>query len=486
MQLRPYQQRLIDKTIESIKKGNRRILIQLPTGGGKTAISSEIVKRCYNKGNKSIFCVHRQELLMQTYETYKKNDLSPAFIKSGLSTDVNNRLQIAMINTLANRLDAYKDIDLIIYDECQHQACTTWSKVANHYKNAVTIGLSATPCRLDGKQLNTFFDDMVSEISVKDLIKQGYLVPYKYYAPNELDESDLVLGSNGEYTKDSVDLCVEKSRIIGNNISTYKQLCNGKRNVVFAASCKHGKEVCEQYNKAGIKAEYLDGGISNTERKATLSRFASGETKVLVNVELFSEGFDLPSLEVVSMLRPTHSLSIFLQQVGRGLRICEGKQEAIILDHVNNWKRHGMPDDERIWTLDGKVKTNRENGKSVAIKRCPECFYAHPPALKCPNCGHVYESDGRTIEQVDGQLVLIGSNEEKVLKRQEVIKATTLDDLVIIEKKRGFHPYWAEKQWQLKTGENLWLSLSGMTKIEKARGYSRGWAYARYMRRKGF
>lgn len=487
MQLRQYQQNLINKTIEAVKKGNRRVLICLPTGGGKTAISSELIKRCYAKGNKSIFCCHRQELLKQTANTYRKNGLEPAFVKSGLQADVNNPCQIASINTLVNRLSDYTGYQVIVMDEAHHQASNTWAKISSFYDKSIIIGLSATPCRMDGKPLSDYFDCMVQEITTKELIEQGYLVPYKYYAPTELDESMLVLGSNGEYTKDSVNNTVMKSKIIGNNIEHYKNICAGKRNVIFAASITHGKKVCEEYNAAGIRAEFLDGNTDTKLREETLVRFATGDTKVLVNVDLFGEGFDLPAIEVVSLLRPTHSLALYLQQVGRALRTCQelGKTEAIILDHVNNYQRHGLPDEERIWTLDGKAVRKRGDTEKVAIKRCPVCFYAHKPALVCPNCGHVYQAEGKTIKEINGKLVLIGSVEEQEEQKREIRLANTLEDLVRIEDERGYKTGWAERQYQFKTGENLWASYSGLRKIQQARGYNRGWIYAMQKVRKG-
>ena len=377
-------------------------------------------------------------------------------------------------------------VEGVLVHNCHHQASNTWAKVADFYKNAVIIGLSATPCRLDGKPLNKFFDVMVEETTTKQLIKDGYLVPYQYFAPSEIDESGLVLGSNGEYTRESVEAVIKTSAVIGNNIKTYKELCYGKRNVVFAVNRKHAEAVCAEYNKAGIPAEMLDGTCSDRERKETLARFGKNETKVLVNVDLFGEGFDLPAIEVVSLLRPTHSTALYLQQVGRALRTCPeiGKTQAIILDHVNNYKRHGFPDDERQWSLDGKIRTTKSEESLVRIKRCPVCFFAHPPALVCPNCGHVYQSDGRTIEEINGKLVMIGSSEYKDERKIEVIKAKSLTELVQIEKDRGYKKYWAEKQWQLKTGENLWSSVNGLKKIEDARGYRKGWCWVHKARRK--
>lgn len=484
IQLRDYQQEIIDRVILSLKKGYRKIMIVLPTGGGKTAIASELVRRSTLKGKSSIFMCHRQELLDQAYNTYAKNGVIPAFIKGGMHPDYNNPMQIASVNTLIRRLDKYKVPDILFVDECHHSKASQWNKILEWAKNAVVIGLTATPCRLDGKPLNDMYDTMIQSVSTKELINRGYLVPYLYYAPSVIDTSELET-ANGDYTKKSLETASFNSKIIGDNIEQYKKIAEGKRNVVFAISRKHGIGICERYNEAGICSEFLDGETPDKERKATLDRFRRGETKVLVNVDLFGEGFDLPAIEVVSLLRPTQSTALYLQQVGRALRPCPemGKQRAIILDHVNNYKTHGMPDEERSWSLNHEYRPKSKREEStVKIKRCPMCFFAHSPALVCPNCGYKYGADGKTIEEVAGELTLIGSNEYNELKKREVIIADSLIDLVRIERSRGYKFGWAEHQYKLKTGIDLRSSFEGFEDIANARGYNRSWAWVQWNR----
>lgn len=486
IQLRDYQQELVVKCVASLKRGFKKPLLVLPTGGGKTAIASELVRRSYNKGKSSIFIVHRQELLRQTYLTYQKNGITPAIIQGGVNPDYTNPMQIASVNTLVRRLDKVSPPDLVFIDECHHQPGSMWSAVTDAFPNAIVVGLTATPCRLDGKPLGKFFDVMLEVINVKQLIERGYLSPYLYYAPSSINTSELSMSSNGDYSKESLAQASFSASIVGDNIEQYKRLAMGKRNVVFAINRMHGADIARRYNEAGIKAEFLDGETPNAQRKATLERFNKGETKVLVNVDLFGEGFDLPAIEVVSLLRPTASTSLYLQQVGRGLRICEGKTHAIILDHVNNYQRHGMPDEIREWSLDGGLtKRKRGESSSIAIKRCPKCFFAHAPALKCPNCGYVYEANGKEIKEIAGELVLLGSDEYRQAQKKEVIIANTLEELIRIETDRGFKKYWAEKQWQLKTGENLWKSFGGLEKIAAARNYNHGWAWLQWKKVRG-
>ena len=415
-----------------------------------------------------------------------KNGIIPGVIKGGVTPDYNNPIQIASVNTLVRRLDVYKEPDVIFVDEAHHQPGSMWATVANRYSNSTIVGLTATPCRLDGKPLNKFFDDMIEVITTKQLIEKGFLSPYLYYAPSTISTNELDISSNGDYSKESLANASFSNRIVGDNIAQYKRLADGKRNIVFAINRMHGADITRRYNEAGISAEFLDGETPTSRRKEVIKRFEDGDIKVLVNCELFGEGFDLPAVEVVSLLRPTASTSLYLQQVGRGLRICPGKTHAIILDHVNNYQRHGMPDDIREWSLDsGLTKSKRGQQSTIAIKRCPRCFFAHSPALKCPNCGYVYEANGKDIKEIAGELVLLGSQEARQAEKKEVIIASTLKELVRIEKDRGYKKYWAEKQWQTKTGENLWNSFDGLEKIATARGYNSGWAWVRWNRTRG-
>ena len=482
--LRDYQQDIIDQVLLNLKNGYKRILINLPTGGGKTAIASELVRRSIAKNNSSMFLCHREELIKQTVKTYKKNGVNPGIIKAGIDPDYDNFVQVASVPTLARRLEYVNAPKILFLDECHHAISESWKKVINSFPNAYIIGLTATPIRLDGQPLAGMFETMVEGITTRQLIDRGYLSKFDYYAPSIIDTSELKI-SNGEYTKQSVAQASFTNRVIGDNIEAYKKLCNGKRNVVFACNIKHGKEICKRYNDAGIPAEFLDGMTAKDNRADTLARFESGETKVLVNVDLFGEGFDLPSIECISMLRPTNSLGLYLQQVGRALRTADGKEKAIILDHVNNYQRHGMPDEERIWSLNIGSKNGKRKNESdnIRIKRCPHCFYAHSPALVCPNCGHKYESDGKTIREVKGELVLIGSSREEELKKEKIKEAKTYSELVEVEKEMGYKVGWAENRYKILTGKDLKSNLDGYKEIARVRGYAAGWAWIQWKRK---
>ncbi len=479
IQLRDYQQEMISKVVDEIKKGNKHILLVLPTGAGKTFLAASMIKSAYDKGNSSIFICHRQELLLQTYNTYRKLDITPSLIKSGMRSNYESLLQIALINTLGNRLNLVRYPKIIFWDEAQHISAGTWEKVYDNFPNSIHIGLTATPCRLDGKPLNRFFKTMIETVNTADLIKKGSLVPYLYYAPNNIDVSD-VKKSGCDFSANDLMKKSFSGKIIGDNIEQYIKLANGKKNVVFAINRLHALDIVDRYKENGISAEIIDGLMNPTQRKNVVDNFSKGIIKVLVSIDVISEGFDLPEVEVVSLLRPTMSTSLYLQQVGRGLRISPetGKTHAIILDHVNNYQRHGMPDDVREWSLDvGLKKKKTVEASTESLMRCPECFFAHGRALSCPNCGFVYKADNKEIKEVAGELVLIGSPEYKLAQQKEVKIARSLEELVAIEKERGYKFGWAENHWTAKTGEKLWNSIDGLQKIADARGYDERWIW---------
>jgi superfamily II DNA or RNA helicase len=336
----------------------------------------------------------------------------------------------------------------ILVHNCHHIAAKSWENIFNAYPNAFHIGLTATPERLDGKGLRKYFDEMIEGPTVEWLIENEFLAPYKLYAPGNVS-MDGVGKQMGDYKRSDLISVVDKPRITGDAIREYRKVADGKRAVVFCVSVKHSQHVVDSFNAAGIPAVHLDGESHTAYRDDCLKRFQSGEIKILSNVDLFSEGFDVPALEVVIMLRPTQSLGMYLQQVGRALRPSPGKSEAIILDHVGNYERHGLPDQVRQWSLDGKAgRLGGNKAEGPAVKVCDNCFAAQPAyASECKYCGHGFAKAPREVEQVDGDLVEVDPDEiRKKNERKIQGRARTFAELVELGKQRGYKkPYgWAK------------------------------------------
>ncbi|OHB71880.1 MAG: hypothetical protein A2W23_06430 [Planctomycetes bacterium RBG_16_43_13] len=450
-QLRDYQTDIIHQARELIKSGVKSILIQSPCGSGKTALTAHMIGAAASKGIPSFFIVHRRELLYQSAKTFDEVGIQHGFIASGFPADPRPLVQIASIQSLARRLDKVKTPKLIVWDECHRIACKSWSAVHAHYPDAIHIGLTATPCRLDGKGLGDWFATLIRGPTVSALITQGYLSPYKAYAPTTISTEGLHT-KMGDYVTNEIVKLVDKPTITGDVIAHYKRLAPGKRALIFCASIKHSAHVVEQFNLAGIPAEHVDGEADKSTRDAAMKRFQEGKTLIISNVELFGEGLDIPSIEAVILLRMTQSLGLALQQIGRVLRPGIGKT-AIILDHVGNLQRHGLPDEDRKWSLSGREHNKSGKSQDAPVRTCPKCFAVMKAAMvRCKYCGHIFEVESREVLEREGELVEVDKELLRRERMREQGRVNGFEELVALGKQRGYkHAYmWARNVMQAR------------------------------------
>jgi len=440
VKLRPYQEDLINKTRQALRR-NKRVLMQAPTGAGKTAITVYMMSKAAEAGKTSVMAVHQNELLTQTSKALWAGRLEHGMIASGRTRSY-MAAQVASVQTWVRRMDQYSEPDLIIIDECHRSAASTYQKILEEYPNAMVIGLTATPSRTDGKGLDGTYQELVQGPTIRQLIDAGYLCDYEIFAPpSSLDLSE-VKTKMGDYDKKQLEHEVDKPTITGDAVATYKKHANGKRAAVMCVSIRHAEHVMESYNAAGVPAEMLEGKMTNKEREAVIDRFRSGETLIVTAVQLLIEGLDLPAIEVIQWLRPTQSLIVYLQGNGRGFRVSEGKEKLTILDQVGNWKRHGLPDDDREWTLEGRKKGKKrkpDDEADVSIQQCKHCFHIFRPGVAvCPSCGMPVEVRQKAeIEVVDGELERIDVTALRKQAKQEQGAARDLVDLVKLGQRRG-------------------------------------------------
>lgn len=395
-ELYDYQNKSINELKQSWRDGYKRPCIVLPCGAGKSVIASEIAKRSTDNGRNVLFLVHRQELCDQIRNT---------FTEYGVNM---NLCTVNMVQTVSHNLDAVSEPSLIITDENHHCIANTYKKIYSAFPKAYCVGLTATPVRLNGGGLGEINDKLIIGPTVKQLITQNRLAPYRYYAPALADVSKLVT-RGGDYAADEVELLMDKPKIYGDVIKFYNQLGNGGKAVCYCATIRHSKAMAEQFTAAGIPARHIDGSTPKAERAQIVADFRSGKIRILCNVDLISEGFDVPDCSAAILLRPTKSLTLYIQQAMRCMRYQPDKT-AVIIDHVGNVHRHGLPDADHQWTLEPKPPTKKQAQAEVKIKQCPECYYTHVPAEVCPNCGHVYEKTEREIkEQQEAKLIEITS-----------------------------------------------------------------------------
>lgn len=438
--LRPYQAKAKQDIYDAWNQGFVNVLAVLPTGSGKTVLFSDII---HDHKGASCAIAHRQELVSQISLALARDKVRHRIIgpKSIVKLCVNLHMleigasyydpsstcAVAGVDTLVRRADELTDwlnsVTLCVQDEAHHVLeSNKWGTAFKMFPNAKGLGVTATPLRADGKGLGRhadgLFDIMVEGPGMRDLINMKYLTEYRIFAP----ESDFVrpgadaIGAMGDFGHVKLKAAVKKSHIVGDVVTHYLRIAPGKLGVTFTDSVDTATEIAAQFNAAGVPAAVVSAKTPDAERIAVLRRFKNRELLQLVNVDLFGEGFDLPAIEIVSMARATESYALYVQQFGRALRLLDGKLFAIIIDHVGNVERHGLPDAHRVWTLDRRDK----RGKSKASDAIPTrsclgkdamtgivCASVYERIYKaCPYCGHVPVPASRSgPEQVDGDLI---------------------------------------------------------------------------------
>ena len=427
MILRKYQLDLIDATRTSFKNGKKRPLVVLPCGAGKTVCFADMASKHINKfdGGYVWFLVHRRELIKQTIDTFEELNIPK------------DNIFIGMVQTVTRNLEQYKTPSFIIFDEAHHAKAKTWYNIIEHFNKTHIIGLTATPERRDGKGLGDIFDDLIIGAEADWLIKNGYLSEYDYIAPPVGNMEFRMKGI--DYDLDEFSSVLLKSKIYGD---IEKYIDKNRKTIIYCPTIKFSQQLCEK-----IGATHFDGNTPKEERDEIIKKFKNGEIKILSNVDLIGEGFDVPDCEVIILLRPTQSLSLYIQQSMRGLRPSKGKR-ATIYDLVGNVYRHGMPTEHRDWSLDS-VQRRAKNPSAepdIIVRRCSNCQRVYSGTGRiCPYCQNDNKQTRKEIEENKKIELEIIEKIEKNNNRKEIGKARTFEELVRIGERRGYkNPvYWA-------------------------------------------
>lgn len=452
MNLRPYQQEAVNNLRAAFRSAFKAPVLQLPTGGGKTIIFCHIAQSAAAKGNNVLILVHRRELIIQTSKALARLGLAHGVIAPGYKKS-NASIQVASVQTLVRRLatiDFYPS--LIIIDEAHHAVASTWDKILLHYDKAKLLGVTATPERLDGKGLGEHFDLLVKGPTVKFLIENSFLSNLKVYTlPFALSRS-LIKIKNKDFDPEESAQSLEDAGINGDAITEYTSRCPNKPAIVFCCNIRHAEQMADRFIKAGYKAAALvSKGVGPLERAQMIEDLGNGNLDVITSIDIISEGTDIPIVTAAILLRPTESLTIYLQQVGRVLRPAPDKDFAFIIDCVGNVQRHGMPQQDRDWSLEGTPKKD----KSPSVFICQSCYAAFErespkwPVI-CPYCGHEHwpeeKPEGKPGVVLNVDLVEVEENENIITphdRRKLIAKATCLEDFIEIGKLMGYKPGWA-------------------------------------------
>ncbi len=447
--LRPYQSAGIAAIREAFGPLRKRApLYVLPTGGGKSLIMATIAHGASAKGNRILILSHRQELIDQLSSALDITDTPHGFIASGYPSN-DHLTQIASVGTLVRRLDKTAEPSLILVDEAHHARSDTFQRILTHWKFVKILGVTATPIRLSGEGLGEIFDHLIVGPSMKELIAGNYLSDYRLFSPPTVDTSGLHRRAGDFVTSESAAV-VDKPAITGSALEHYERHANGLPALVFCVSIQHAKDVAEQFRASGHSALSLDGNMSREIRHGIVADFRAGKIRIITSCEILNEGFDVPGAHVGIFLRPTQSAGLWLQQIGRILRPCEGKSRAILFDHVGNSERPGLglPDEPREWQLTYDEEVPRAK-RAASVRVCPKCFCAVPSQTQsCPECGYQFPPKPREILTKDGALVEL--TPEEIERRQqrrrdgfERSQVQTLEQLQEIEKRKQYRPGWA-------------------------------------------
>lgn len=425
--LRPYQVRAIAQVRESILAGNKRPLIVMPTGSGKSPVFAKIAQSVAENGKKVLFLVHRRNLVFQLEQTLVRHfDIVPGIIMAGVKSHLDRQVQLASIQTYGRRLDLdelvynphFIEGDVVLIDECHRAISKQFQEVIKLYKDKIVIGCTATPVRFDGRGLGEVFNALVDVIGIKELTKQGCLSPVRYFVPGHINLEG-VKTAMGDYQAKSLAEKTNTKKLIGDIVENWLRLAENRKTIVFCVNVKHSIAISDAFNAAGIPADYLNARHSDEERDYVFKRMDRGDITVLVNVALFQEGLDVPDVSCIVIARPTKSMGLFRQMCGRGLRPQEGKT-CLLLDHGNVIETHGLLEWDIEWSLNGKKKAwskpTRETTKKLV--RCRACGLTFEGSKTCPDCGTEVRSFGKKIETIDAELEEIKPEKGTVVEKR--------------------------------------------------------------------
>lgn len=462
--LRLYQSDAIHDLRRSIAAGNKRIILQLATGAGKTRIAAEIVKLAMDKRKKALFLAPRRELISQAAGALMKQGVRPGIIMAGEPQNRFQDVQVASFDTLHARAVRSKrmhmpEAELVIVDEAHLSLAETRKDIIEHYHDAIVIGLTATPARGDGRGLGELYMDLVLGPSIRQLTEEGHLVPLRYFAPTEPDLAKLKLNKDGDYAETGLAKRMDNPQLAGDIVDNWHRIARGRLTVVFCVNRAHSRHVCERFIESGIRAEHLDGDTPTDERAAILERVRSGQTQVLCNVFVASYGLDIPALDCAVLARPTKNITLYMQMIGRVMRTDDRKTEALVIDHAGAVKENGFVDEFIPWSLDtaGSVKdrklTMQMAGADPKPVTCPQCKTQFKGQRTCPSCGYEAIPASRAVPVHQADLQELERSKKK--DNREATwpeKQAFMAGLKAYANEHGYQPGWVAHKYQAKFG----------------------------------
>jgi DNA repair protein RadD len=473
--LRPYQIDAIAAIDAVIGAGKRRLLLVAPNGAGKTVIFATIIERAAVNGQPVLVLAHRREIIAQTSLKLSAHGVEHGIIRAGLVMDLEQNVQVCSIQTLWARAVRTNKIplppaDLLIIDEAHHVPARTYRKIIEAYPNVILLGTTATPCRGDGRGLGNFFDCIVETPQVAELIPQKYLVKTRVYAPREIDLKGVRVQA-WDYVETQLAQRMDRDDLVGDIVSQWHKYGERRKTVVFAINVAHSAHIRDEFIKSGVKAEHIDGTTPKEERDAALARLASGETEVITNCMVLTEGWDLPEVSCCILARPTKKIGLYRQMVGRVLRPAPGKVNAIVLDHSGAVFQHGFVEDRVEWTLETDKRAESpthtarlKSGPSSRLLECSQCGAIRTAGEPCAHCGFFPKARPEAVIFRDGDLGLVDRKSRTVHALSDPNERMRWHAmLTYIQKERGHRPGWIAHTYKEKFG--TWPAVRTVTPV---------------------
>jgi superfamily II DNA or RNA helicase len=462
--LRPYQVRAVQDLRLAVAQGARAPLLVAPTGSGKTIMAREIVDGAVRKGGKVLFLAPRRELIYQTADKLVQAGIYHGILMAGEAQTLHRPVQVACIPTLHARClrtnrAALPQASVVLVDEAHLAVAQMTRDILAQYPDAVIIGLTATPCRGDGRGLGEIFDRIVPGPTVAELTQDGFLVPARYFAPSAPDLAGVKITA-GDFNERQLGERMDRPKLVGDVVSNWLRLARNRTTVVFATNVAHAMHLREEFERAGVATAHVDGETPPEERKGILRRLSEGHIEVITSVDVLTYGFDCPRLSCAILARPTKSITRYLQSIGRVLRPFAGKADALIIDHAGSVDEHGFADEPREWRLDGATHKERQNasdrgGRERSNVTCGTCKFVFAAQSHCPNCGaEILRRKPKAIDVVDDDLVELGPDKRrKKSQATPAEKATFYSELLGYAAEREKSEGWALANFRAKFKE---------------------------------
>jgi superfamily II DNA or RNA helicase len=513
--LRDYQIQSVREIMEAWST-HKNILLQQPTGAGKSLIIAAIIELFINQNKPVLLVAHKVELIRQLQQHcqrwFPQIDIGIIGNKTQFKRNENALIQIASIQAFNYlKIPQYPPASLVIFDEAHHCHARSYAKLFTYYEDSEILGVTATPVRLDGKGLKTLhdgvkgFENLITGVAVKELINQGYLSQFRFYTPTKLlDPKQAGIHTKmGDYVPSELEAYTRKTLIYGDIIKTYKRHAKGLRTVVYPVSVAYSQELCQKFIKAGYPAEHLDSKTPTKEREQILERFRQGETLILCQHSIVIEGVDVPEIGAVIFARPTKSITIWFQAIGRSLRPSEHKEYAVIIDHTTTHQYLPFPDCEIDWNLE-ETRLPEITHHGVSCPKCRHYYHLNQEELtqkisRCPSCRtkyavlHCYQDNSFYLKKI------VKKKDELQLKVEKVVEVIPspieyYETYPLNSSIMGFFnyhiyhakylrqtPLWVYEQYQKAVlNGQLPLGLNELKALARKLNYQEGWAVYKY------